>query len=303
VSLRRSLAAATAFAGVVAAAGCGLGAGESVGEVELTVTRDYGSEVLLTPRGREVTESETVLRLLDRSTEISTRYGGGFVQSIDGVEGGIDGGRSFDWFFYVNGVESSIGSADYDLRDGDRVWWDYRDWTAAMRVPAVVGAFPEPFRHGYEGERHPVLVRCMGGGPACAVVRGRLHTAGVNEGKTGGADPIRVLVGPWSRLRSDAAAALIERGPAYSGVFADFVRSGRAWRLQALDATGSPAGPPLDAGLVAATREGEDAPTWVVTGSAREAALGAASLLSAHDLRHRYAVASIAGRPRAVPVP
>ena len=34
-----------------------------------------------------VTESDTVMRVLERSARVSTRYGGGFVQSIDGVEG------------------------------------------------------------------------------------------------------------------------------------------------------------------------------------------------------------------------
>jgi hypothetical protein len=28
-----------------------------------------------------------------------------------------------------------------------------------MRVPVVVGAFPEPFLHGFEGERRPAAVR------------------------------------------------------------------------------------------------------------------------------------------------
>jgi hypothetical protein len=299
---RRSLAAATVLVCAVAAVGCGVGPGDSVGEVELSVTRDYGSQVLLQRRD-DVPESETVLRLLDRSSEISTRYGGGFVQSIDGVEGGSNGGRSYDWFFYVNGVEASVGSADYGLEGGDRVWWDYRDWTAAMRAPAVVGSYPEPFLHGYEGERHPVSVRCLGGGAACAVVRRRLRTAGVELGEAGGGDPIRVLVGPWGRLRGDQAAALVERGPAYSGVFADIVGGARDWRLQALDVTGEPDGPPSEAGLIAATRNGDDPPTWVVTGTGRAEALGAARLLGADDLAHHYAVASIASEPRAVPVP
>jgi Domain of unknown function (DUF4430) len=298
---RRSQAAATVLVCAVAAAGCGIGPGDSVGEVELSVTRDYGTQVLLQRRD-DASESETVLRLLDRSSDISTRYGGGFVQSIEGVEGGTNGGRSYDWFFYVNGVESSVGSAEYTLDGGDRVWWDYRDWTAAMRVPAVVGSYPEPFRHGYEGEPHPVSVRCLSGGNACGVVRARLDAPAADEARRGG-DPIRVLVGPWDRVRTDDAAALIERGPAYSGVFADFVDAGRGWRLQALDATGSPGGSPREAGLLAATRDGGDPPTWVVTGSGLAETLAAARLLDADGLRNRYAVAAIGGNAMPVPVP
>jgi hypothetical protein len=297
----RSAPAAMAFLCALAAAACGIGPGDSVGDVQLTVTRDYGSVVLLQRRERDAPESETAMRLLDRSTEISTRYGGGFVESIDGIEADRRQGRQYDWFFYVNGVESPVGAADYSLQGGYRVWWDYRDWTAANRVPAVVGSYPEPFRHGYEGERHPLLVRCLGAGGACRLTRSRLRPFSASAGE-GSGGPIRVLVGPWGRLRDDETAALIERGPSNSGVFADFVRSGGSWQLQALNAAGRPAGAPLDAGLVAATRNGEDPPTWVVTGSDAADVLAAARLLDVSDLRDRYAVATQADGTTPLPV-
>ena len=147
----RILAAALALS-AAAVAGCGLGPGKDEGEVELTVTRDYGSTFML-QNSDSIRESDTVLRVLDRNSDITTRYGGGFIQSIDGLAGGQSGGRRSDWFFYVNGVESPIGSAEYDPSGGDRIWWDYRDWTAAMRVPTVVGSWPEPFLHGFQGHR------------------------------------------------------------------------------------------------------------------------------------------------------
>ena len=45
------------------------------------------------------------MRLLQRNFDVKTRYGGGFVQQIDGVAGGREGGRRVDWFYYVNGIE------------------------------------------------------------------------------------------------------------------------------------------------------------------------------------------------------
>jgi uncharacterized protein DUF4430 len=300
VTIRRRPAAAIALTAALAAAGCGLGPGPSVGDVQLTVTRDYGSDALLERSESDAPESETAMRVLDRSADISTRYGGRFVQSVDGIAGETRGGRRYDWFFYVNGVESPVGAAEYPLHGGYRVWWDYRDWTAAMRVPAVVGSYPEPFLHGYQGRRHPVRVRCLGGGSACRLVRTRLRAAGARRG---GGDPIRVLVGPWNRLRADPAAALIERGPADSGVFADFVPGRGSWRLQPLDVEGGLAGPPRPAGLVAATRDGDDPPTWVITGTGPADVAAAARLLDAADLRDRYAVATSRGRPRPLPEP
>ena len=58
-----------------------------------------------------------------------------FVQSIDGIDGSVTARR--DWFYFVNGIEGPRGAQEYRLHDGDVLWWDYRDWTAAMRVPAV----------------------------------------------------------------------------------------------------------------------------------------------------------------------
>jgi hypothetical protein len=106
---------------------------------------------------RSVPADETVLQALERSAKISTRYGGRFLQSVNGLSGSI--ASRHDWFFYVNGVEGSRSAADYRLRAGDVAWWDYRDWgKTGMSVPAVVGAFPEPFVHGYDGKVRPTIV-------------------------------------------------------------------------------------------------------------------------------------------------
>jgi hypothetical protein len=294
LSTSRATAVAVALLlAALAAAGCGLGPGAGVGDVSLTVTRDYGARRLLEPRSDAASESDTVMRVLDRDAPITTRYGGGFVQSIEGLEAeqGADG--PLDWFFYVNGVESTVGAADYPLRGGDAIWWDYRNWGAAMRVPAVVGSWPQPFTGGYDGRRRPVAVVCLGGGGACELVRRRLGDAGVTiaTGTPDGA--IRVLVGPWGRLRDDTAAAQIEDGPQVSGVFARFSMRGppSSCRLEALGESGSAAaGLGSGAGLVAATRRYEAPPTWVVTGCGRAAVARAAGVFDEADLAERYAV-------------
>jgi hypothetical protein len=296
-------AVAIALFAALAAAGCGLGPGKGLNDVELTVTRDYGAVPVLHRELDDVTESDTVMRALERSAEISTRYGGGFVQSIEGLEAEESASAARDWLFYVNGVESTVGAADYSLHGGEAVWWDYRDWGAAMRVPAVVGSWPQPFLDGYDGQRHPVAVECLGGGAACATVRERLEGAGVDltGGEPSGA--IRALVGPWARLRRDPAAAQIEDGPQVSGVFADFQAEAGGYVLQGLDEDGEAArsfGP--GAGLVAATRRYESPPTWVVTGAGATGVMAAAGLLDGAGLRDHYAVAVEAGKETPVPL-
>ena len=286
-----AVAVALLFA-ALAAAGCGLGPGGGVKDGELTVTRDYGTVPVLHRQLGDLTESDTVMRALERNANITTRYGGGFVQSIEGLEGEESASGSFDWFFYVNGVESTIGAADYALHGGESIWWDYRDWDAAMRVPAVVGSWPQPFLGGYDGKQRAVAVECLSGGSACAEVDERLTAAGVDVSPRPTDGAIRVLVGPWSRVRSDPAAAQVERGPQVSGVFAEFHREGNAYRLSGLDESGDDVvdfGP--DGGLVAATRRYEEPPVWVVTGASGAGVRAAAGLLDAADLRDHYAVA------------
>jgi hypothetical protein len=300
IRVRRLAAALALFA--TAVAGCGLGPGKDEGDVSLTVTRDYGTQVML-QKTDSIRESDTVIRLLDRNADITTRYGGGFIQSIDGLAGSQSGGRRSDWFFYVNGIESPIGSAQYDPSGGDRIWWDYRDWTAAMRVPAVVGSWPEPFLHGFQGKHWATTIDCAGSATDCQVVEDRLRAAQVALVPAQGSDVIRVLVGPWNRLRSDSVAKVLASSPSPSGVFARFEGTRRPL-LEVLNQAGQPAGSiGKGGGLIAALRPGDGPPTWVVTGTDAKGVAAAAGLVGP-ALRNRYAVATQPGAGATeVPVP
>jgi Domain of unknown function (DUF4430) len=288
----RNLAVVVAL-GAMAAAGCGLGPGKDEGDVSLIVSRDYGSKVLV-QKDDSIHESDTVFRVLDRNAEVDTRYGGGFVQSIDGLAGAQSGGRGSDWFFYVNGIESPVGSTAYDLSGDDRIWWDYRDWTAAMRVPAVVGSWPEPFVHGFEGEHWPAVLDCHASAPTCAAASDKLSPVGVKTSTGPVANPLLVEVGTWDEVRSDRTVSLLAGGPDQSGVFARFVGAGKPL-LELLNQQGQPAGSVgKGGGLIAALREGDGPPTWVVTGTDEKGVAAAASLLGP-TLRNHYAVATQPG--------
>lgn len=296
----RGTAVAIALLGAaLAAAGCGLGPGDGVGDVELTVTRDYGAVPVLHRQVGDVTEADTVMRVLERNAGVATSYGGNFVKSIDGLEGG--GAGADDWFFYVNGLWSPIGAAEYGLDGGEAIWWDYRDWTVGERVAAAVGSWPQPFRDGYEGERHPTAVVCFEAGAACKAVRRRLRDAGASLVGNGTPGAIRVLVGTWRHLRDDGDAELLDKGVEDSGVFAEFNEGATGFR--GLDEKGAPGrrfGP--DAGLVAATRRELRPPAWLVTGASPAGVRAAAGLLDADSLRDHYAVAAEGGRETPLPL-
>jgi uncharacterized protein DUF4430 len=301
-------AALLALLGALAAllAGCGAGPGKAPEGTRLSVTQDFGSDVQHEFSAPKVSGSETVMRLLQRNAKVTTRYGGGFVQSIDGVAGGRRAGRPLDWFFYVNGIESSAGAAAVRLHPGDRIWWDRHDWGAAMRVPAVVGSFPEPFLHGSGGRRLPVRVECVDpSAPACDVVFKELNALDVpaakgSLGTAQVADALRVVVGPWIAARDDHALRRLESGPAVSGVYARPSADGR--RIVALDARGRPTRTfGAGTGLIAATRAGEDPPVWAVTGTDQAGVEAAARSLTERALDRRFAVAVAGGRPVALP--
>jgi hypothetical protein len=165
---------------LLAVAGCGGAGPGGDGEATLWVTRDRGEEVLLEAR---VDAGQTLLRALRSEADVETRYGGRFVQSIEGVEGSLAGQR--DWFWFVNGIEGDRSAVEYRLRAGDVAWWDFRSWAEEDRRAVVVGAFPEPFLHGWDGDVRPVAVRYERGLAADARRIGeRLRAASVEPAGT-----------------------------------------------------------------------------------------------------------------------
>jgi hypothetical protein len=193
----------------------------------------------------------------------------------------------------VNGIEADKGAAEREVYGGDRIWWDYRDWTAAMRVPAVVGSWPEPFLHGFRGERWGTTVDCHARAATCGAVSDRLSSAGVGSAGSDG-NRIAVEVGTWRAVRMNPDAALLAQGPDRSGVFARFVGDRRPL-LELFDRQGQPAGSiGKGGGLVAVLRPGDGPPTWVVTGTDEKGVSGAARLLG-DALRNQYAVATQPG--------
>jgi Domain of unknown function (DUF4430) len=292
--------------GLLMLSGCGLGAGPAPKAIQLTVTREFGVQPMQHAAALKISGQETVMSLLMRNYKVTTRYGGGFVQSIDGFSGGQDGSQPLDWFYYVNGVQASVGAAANNVHPGDHIWWDRHDWSQTEDVPAVVGSFPEPFLNGIEGKRFPVRVECVRvGGYACNAVVKRLRAVGVPTfiaGLGSGAEPqsLRVMVGTWAQIGGNLGAQSLQQGPRASGVYALFSADGLT--LTPLDQNGRQM-PALHsgAGLVAATRSGEDAPVWVVTGT-DESGVNLAARESTQSVLHdHFAVAFTQGRELPLP--
>jgi hypothetical protein len=255
--------------------------------VELRVTRDYGTTSLVSRRAA-VSASSTVLPMLSANAEVETAYGGGFVDSIDGVtsgQGGAGEGRA-DWFYYVNGLQATMGAADYRLTADDRVWWDFHAWEFAPAVPAVVGHYPEPFRSGAAAQPLPTEIAYS---PTFADDADRLaeslRSAGVTQVRVAeidaGALPPStnhvILLGTWDDLLGLPWVREAAENPAGSGIFA---RS-ESGALVALDTRGRATGRATQAGAILATARADapEAAIWLVTGGAAADVSAATALL------------------------
>jgi hypothetical protein len=288
---------------VLLAAGCGKADVPTGGPVSVTVSQDFGAS-RLAPTARETAKkNETVQALLERSFEVTTGSGG--VQEIGGVSGGQDDGKPVDWFYYVNGIATDEGAGARKLYPGDRIWWDRH---FKVKVPAVVGAFPEPFRSGIDGKKLPIRLVCLSASDdrSCDEVETRLQAAGINglarsnlESSPG--EVVRILVGKWSEVRKDIAGRTLEEGPAVSGVFAKPDAAGT--KIDLLDPEGKTIrslGP--GSGLIATTRYKDERPTWLVTGTDDVGVAAAAAAMNEEQLANHFALAVEKGRGVALPL-
>jgi hypothetical protein len=303
--LGRRIRIALAAAMAVAASGCGLGPGRGTSNVSVIVTRGFGTNRVAQLTQRDVPGSETVMRMLERHFSVGTRYGGGFVESIDGLSGSSS---RLDWFYYVNGVQAAQGAATTAVHEGDRIWWDLHDWNATNSIPAVVGSFPEPFIHGVGGRKLPTVLECgTDVSRACDQVSKQLGAIGIpvamqTLGTGSGSDSLAVEVGTWRDLQGEIVASLIDQGPKASGVYARFAGPGgsslelldpRARMVETLGA---------GAGLVAATAQGSSSPTWLITGTDAAGVSAAAAALTADRLHDHFALAVQGARDLPVPL-
>ncbi|HEV2768763.1 MAG TPA: hypothetical protein VGV40_01080 [Solirubrobacteraceae bacterium] len=265
-------------------------------------TESFGTEAVLRREVRQPGEA-SALGVLQEAATVGIAGGGGEVGQIAEARAGQ--GRT--WRLYVNGALERRPPAQVPVRPGDHVWFDLHPRDAPPSR-AVTGAFPAPFTTGLGGERIPTRVECvMPGDQPCETVTRALTARGVAAGSGGVGNSVanatlRVLVGPWERLRNaDAASEAIRAGPRASGVYATFSADARALSLLT---PGGEVGRTLrnGTGLVAVTSVGEREPTWFVTGTDARGVAAAAAAFGSGAISGRFAVAAAGGAPIALPL-
>ena len=240
------------------------------------------------------------MSLLTRNATVATRYGGGFVQSIDGLAGGQQrrpAGRLVLLRQRHRGVQGrgvdERASGRSHLVGLARLERDRRHPRGRRLVPAAVSQ-----RHRRQA---PAGARGMRERRRLGVSHGRSRDCARStcprrspRSARARARPRRCASpsAPGARSPACPTCANCAPGPQASGVYARFsvighgAHAARRRRAPRADAVGAARG------LIAATRTGEDAPVWAVTGTDTAGVERAASALRQRDAAaNRFAVA------------
>lgn len=127
-------------------------------EVRVVVTQNFGNDLML-DESVTVANGANALDALEKVATVETKYGGGFVEAINGIRSRYSGSEvKKDWFFYVNGISANVGVMGYGLSEGDVEHWDFHDWGLHAFIPAIIGNFPQPFLGGYRGKILPTVI-------------------------------------------------------------------------------------------------------------------------------------------------
>ena len=121
--------------------------------VTIIATEDFGESILFDEE-LTIESGESAMDVLQKVATVTTSYGGGYVGSINGIKSqyNSENGEKEDWLYFINGMLASVGSNRYKPHPGDIIHWDFHDWSSNRAVTAIIGDFPEPFLHGYNGK-------------------------------------------------------------------------------------------------------------------------------------------------------
>lgn len=267
-----------------------LGAENGQDKVRLFVSRDYGRQIIF---DQQVACLDSPLAITKAHLKVETAYDGGFVNSINGLASGYtDQARKKkqDWFWYYNGALAARGAGDVSLHTGDVVIWDYHDWGSSMLTPAIIGAYPHPFKQGglllYSEESKDLAARfsetLRKSGTGSMQVQA---LSGQNINRRG--QPT-LLIGDSSSLASHKDLQALLAHTRQTGMFCRISSGG----LQAIGADGTPSGPEYSKAaaciIAAGTGMGDANPLWVIAFTDAEGAEAALRFLQG-GIAPRYA--------------
>lgn len=273
-------------------AGCGSSGEAAGGTVSLLVTKGFGTEDIFNGN-IDLQSRQSVMELMKQHLDVETAYGGGFVNGINGLASGYTNAAAkekLDWFYFVNGIMTSVGATDYYPTSAEVIWWDYHPWGQVPFTPAVIGAFPQPFTSGYQGYNPGTLILAGKGCDQLAAALGEcLSAAGVaeldikpyEESLAADRSRITLVVALWAELADSKFWTGIQENRDKTGWFAELA-------VDAFHGLNEEAGRKVTyenhVGAILATGMGlgDQTPLWLVTGLDEEGLSDAVDVLINH---------------------
>lgn len=134
--------------------GCRIGS-EPLAEpvtIHIVATQDFGKELIFDREAvieRRMSAQDVLAEVTDFKTD------GSYILEFEG----LCGNDQVYWMYYINGFLSKWFASGYTIQPGDVMVWDFHPWAGAHHgASAIIGSFPEPLLHGYEGETYPTTV-------------------------------------------------------------------------------------------------------------------------------------------------
>lgn len=298
---------------LLALGGCGPSPGVSTGEVALLVTRDFGEEEIFNDI-IELEPKKTVLELLNEHLDVETAYGGGFVNAINGLESGYTNAaerEQFDWFYFINGIMTSAGAAEYLPTNEDIIWWDYHSWGDIPFTPAVIGAFPQPFVNGYRNNNPGTLILAGDGcGDLADKFAGYLEKVSVREldVKPYEEKPafdrtkITVVIALWEELKESNFWAGVQENRDKTGWFAELDEDafyGLNEKAQRQASYHERVGAILATGM----GMGDGTPLWLITGLDKQGITDAVEVLVGSQKKLEMLFGALVHDKQVIPLP
>ncbi|MEN6324973.1 MAG: DUF4430 domain-containing protein [Syntrophomonas sp.] len=281
--------------------------------VDLSVTRDFGCKVIFAQEVK-YQEGATILDILQAHLRVETAYGGSFVNAINDLKSssGAGDGTRLDWFYYINGIACEVGVLDYDSRNAASIWWDYHPWQTGPANSAVIGSFPEPFRHGYRGKLKPmVLMSSPDDDQGRRALRetmetyrvSRIITDKLEEERLKNREGPTVVLGKWDALKKLKYLEDFNQAYQRNGSAIHFTDQG----LDLLNYNGEVVKKLKgSAGVIIATGEGlgDDCPLWLISGTDDKGWQNALQILLEHPdkIKHLYGAAVVGEEVIPLPV-
>jgi len=256
--------------------------------VKLLITQDFGRQVIF-DKTVSLNDKSKVMDILKAHVNVTTKWDDNFISAINGLQTAHSGmgGQRLDWFYYVNGICPNVGASDYQLQNGENVWWDYHVWEMSSSNSAVIGCYPEPFIHGYNQKIGTITIMASTNNQGLA---GELEKAlrdqgaaaikieGLQNEKVMHRSGPTIVLGTWDELQTLAELEKFNQAYKKTGTSVHFSVQG----LELLDYKGNPKQTITgNAGVITAFGSGlgDAAPLWLIGGINQEGLEQALNLL------------------------